>query len=128
MAVGAGASRLSAELAAGYREAVGSGGGGNGMGLADAVRLAARVLSRERARERKSRNTRTRAALAEGKGGEVNGREREREREEFGDIGMEIATIAVEKDGDGRAAATSAYIYNDADVERVLESLEDEET
>lgn len=101
------------------------GGGGSSMGLGEAVRLAARVLGRERARERKSREVRTRAAALgeEEAGGERKGREPG--REEFGDIGMEIATIAVEKDGAGGAVAASAYIYNDADVERVLESLED---
>eukprot|EP00752_Nemacystus_decipiens_P014324 g12743.t1 len=126
VAVGAGASRLSAELAEGYKAAA-EGSTDGSMGLGEAVRLAARVLSRERARERSSRDLRTTAALAEEAKGEGKRRdsEREREREELGDIGMEIATIAVEKDDDGRAAAASAYIYDDADVERVLESLEE---
>ncbi|CAM9590750.1 unnamed protein product [Scytosiphon promiscuus] len=112
VAVGAGASRLSAELASGYEEAAkrAEDDGGKSLELGDAVRLAARVLNRERARERKSRD--------------------------FGDIGMEIATIAVEagsgggegQDGRGlTAAAASSYIYSDAEVEKLLESLGDEE-
>lgn len=99
IAVGAGASRLSAELASGYREA-----GGGGMGLAEAVRLAARVLDRERRRIQK-RETKSRKA--------TNG--------QFGGIGMEIATVAVDTAGEGTA---SAYVYDDAGVERVVESLD----
>ncbi|CAN0316271.1 unnamed protein product, partial [Ectocarpus fasciculatus] len=71
VAVGAGASRLSAELASGYEELLAATNGGSeaagggstigsgSMGLGEAVRLSARVLSRERARERKSRDIRT---------------------------------------------------------------------
>ncbi|CAM9583438.1 unnamed protein product, partial [Hapterophycus canaliculatus] len=73
VAVGAGASRLSAELASGYEEAATRAvqiGGGKNLELNDAVRLAARVLSRERARERKSRGLRPRpTATTGGKGG-----------------------------------------------------------
>eukprot|EP00904_Undaria_pinnatifida_P007643 jgi/Undpi1/4008/HiC_scaffold_16.g07376.m1 len=105
IAVGAGASRLSAELASGYREA-----GGGGMGLSEGVRLAARVLDGERRRIQK-RETKTRHA-------NVGIRE-------FGSIGMEIATIAVDVEGEGSSA--SAYVYDDADVERVVGSLDGEE-
>ncbi|CAM9234168.1 unnamed protein product, partial [Ectocarpus sp. 12 AP-2014] len=138
VAVGAGASRLSAELASGYEELLAATNGGpkaagggstssgstssGSIGLGEAVRLSARVLSRERARERKSRDIRTAAGEGEG--------EREgRERQDFGDIGMEIATIAVEGGG-GKgvaAAAASLYIYSDEEVERVLESIEEED-
>ncbi|CAB1118512.1 unnamed protein product [Ectocarpus sp. CCAP 1310/34] len=135
VAVGAGASRLSAELASGYEEllaatnggpeaAVGGSTSSGSMGLGEAVRLSARVLSRERARERKSRDIWTAAGEREGEGaGEP------RERQDFGDIGMEIATIAVEGSG-GKgvaAAAASLYIYSDEEVERVLESIEEED-
>lgn len=134
VAVGAGAARLSAELADGYRNSAGGDGGdsGGGMGLGEAVRLAARVLSRERERQRKSKDTRAVAAAgvggAEGKTeggkGDADG---EQDREDFGDIGMEIATIAVgDRRGPGGAegvAAASSYIYSDADVERVLKSI-----
>lgn len=99
VAVGSGASRLSAELASGYREA-----GGGGMGLAEAVRLAARVLEGERKREQ--------AALDRDAGGGSGSK--------FRGIGMEIATVAVE---DGTRKEASAYIYNDFEVEKVLGSL-----
>ncbi|CAM9373127.1 unnamed protein product [Pylaiella littoralis] len=145
VAVGAGASRLSAEVAAGYREAVGGkavdgGGGGGGssssgsMGLAEAVRLAAGVLNRERAKERKSRDIRTHAKAGkeeeEEEEGESKAKDGRDQRNDFGDVGMEIATIAVERDGGGgggtgRGASASAYIYSDAEVERVLETLGD---
>lgn len=133
MAVGAGASRLSAVLASGYEELLAATNGGpeaagggststGSIGLGEAVRLSARVLSRERARERKSRDIRTTAGEGEGDG-------ERRERQDFGDIGMEIATIAVEGGGGkgGAAAAASLYIYSDEEVERLLESLEEED-
>lgn len=106
VAVGAGASRLSAELASGYRE-----GGGAGMGLAEAVRLAARVLEGERRREI---NAQDRSAAGGSK---------------FRGIGMEIATIAVareeeEEAGAGAGAGVSAYLYDDAEVEKVLSTLD----
>ncbi|CAN0337630.1 unnamed protein product, partial [Ectocarpus sp. 13 AM-2016] len=93
VAVGAGASRLSAELASGYEELLAATNGGpkaagggstssGSIGLGEAVRLSARVLSRERARERKSRDVRTAAGEGEGEG-------ERRERQDFGDIGME---------------------------------------
>ncbi|CAM9267533.1 unnamed protein product [Ectocarpus sp. 6 AP-2014] len=133
VAVGAGASRLSAELASGYEEllaatngeaeAAGGGSTSSGsIGLGEAIRLSARVLSRERARERKSRDIRTAAGEGEGEG-------ERRERQDFGDFGMEIATIAVERGG-GKgvaAAAASLYIYSDEEVERVLDSIEEED-
>lgn len=72
------------------------------MGLAKAVRLAARVLDGERRREQRAHD---RGA------GDGN---------TFRDIGLEIATIAVEG---GEVGAASAFVYEDADVERVLASL-----
>ena len=80
------------------------------MGLSEGVRLAARVLDGERRRIQK-RETKTRHA-------NVGIRE-------FGSIGMEIATIAVDVEGEGSSA--SAYVYDDADVERVVGSLDGEE-
>lgn len=75
------------------------------MGLAEAVRLAARVLNAERKREQ--------AALDRSAGG----------ASEFRGIGMEIATVAVEGAGQGRPGRASAYMYNDAEVEKVLIAL-----
>lgn len=94
VAVGAGARRISARLASGYRDK---------MGLAEAVRLAASVLDGERKRELRAQD--------KGTGGS----------DEYRGIGMEVATVAIEKGQEG--AACSAHVYDDADVERLLESL-----
>lgn len=95
VAVGAGARRLSAQLASDYRER---------MGLAEAVRLAASVLDGERKRELRVQDKGTDSG------------------NEFRGIGMEVATVAVKKGKEG-AAACSVYLYDDADVERLLENL-----
>lgn len=76
------------------------------MGLAEAVRLAASVLDGERERELR----------AQDKGTEGSN--------EFRGIGIEVATVAVENGKEG--AACSVYLYDDADVERLLESLREE--
>lgn len=82
------------------------------MRLTEALRLAVRVLAAERRRRK--------ADQAVNKSGAP----------ESGDIGMEIATIAVEEgeasgeQGRGRKRA-SAYIYSDAEVDKIVSMLDD---
>ena len=78
------------------------------MSLAEAVRLAASVLDDERKRELT-----------------VGGRGAAQAGNNYRGIGMEIATVAVL--GEEKRTA-SVYVYDDADVESVLASLDREST